>query len=170
MDGSKRGGPGLPSAGDRTTPREPSRLNRRGMRGSAKNIPTSRGYPVSPPVDEAQIQPAHPSRPKPRDVNRGASVNREAISSSREGEWLRSRSEHPEVMAPTATNSTGHLHHRASTAVGSLVISSMTEAKPVKEAPGVDEDRTSRAPVMGPETPMSRTMRLICVIPFGGTE
>src|ERR1035437_3068220 len=53
------------------------------MRGSAKNIPTSRGYPVSPPVDEAQIQPAHPSRPKPRDVNRGASVNREAISSSR---------------------------------------------------------------------------------------
>src|ERR1035437_2657878 len=32
VDGSKRGGPRLPSAGDRTTPREPSRLNRRRVR------------------------------------------------------------------------------------------------------------------------------------------
>ena len=41
-------------------------------------------------------------------------------------------------MARAATNSTRHLHHRAFTAVGSLVVSSMTEAKPVKEAPGVE--------------------------------
>ena len=62
------------------------------------------------------------------------------------------------------------VHHFASTAVGSFVTSSMTEAKAVKAAPGVELDRTSRAPVMEPETPMSRTTRLICVIPFGGTE
>src|ERR1017187_8409424 len=70
-DGSERGGPGLPVAGDRTDAGEPARPNYRGMRGSSKNIPASRGHPVSP-VDEPQIQPAHPSRPKPRDMNRGA--------------------------------------------------------------------------------------------------
>jgi hypothetical protein len=75
-----------------------------------------------------------------------------------------------EAMVPTVRNSTGHLDYRGSTAVGSFVVSSMTEAKPVKAALGVELDRTSRAPVMAPESPMSRTMRLICVIPFGGTE
>ena len=58
----------------------------------------------------------------------------------------------------------------ARTAVGSFVVSSMTEAKPVKAAPDVEDERTSRAPVTGPETPMSLTTRLICVMPFGGTE
>ena len=54
--------------------------------------------------------------------------------------------------------------------MGSFVVSSMTETKAVNAAPDVEEERTRRAPVTGPETPMSRTIRLICVMPFGGTE
>ena len=153
-----------PPGGRGTQQRRPSRSVQRGPADRAhdpRGSDRSRG-------DARRLQSLQPHKRAPG--QRGPLPQRPARAESPvRGRDDRRRSASNPVR-PESIVLARHRDYLAPITVGLFVTSSMTKRSAVKAAPAVELETTSRAPVTAPETPMSRTTRPICVMPFGGTE